>query len=450
MDGLTPGGGREAGRAQRAELPRSAQGDWHPHAGRDALAAVADDEGDRIPELLPLRRARMAASPLAFLRGTASLAAADLASIPSTGLRVQAAGDAHVANFGLFATPERRLVFDLNDFDETLEAPFEWDVKRLATSVAVVALQQGETPRRAESAARSSAAAYRLRMLELADMTHLDVWYSQTDAAEIARRLDGKAARRAREIIAKARRRTNLQAFSKLTRVVRGRRVIADDPPLVEHVDGAGLERRLLESFAGYVESLGDAERVLARRYRPLDSARKVSGIGSVGRACGIVLLEGRDASDPDPLILQVKQARRSVLAPHAGSGPFRHQGKRVVAGQRLIQGAGDIFLGWVQIDGRDAYVRQLRDMRGSAEVEGLPPKSLVGYAEMCAAALARGHARSGDAAAIAGYLGKGEAFDDAVGALALALARQNEADHHELVAAIRDGRLEAEGTARR
>jgi len=412
----TPGARREAGRALRRSVPRSAHAEWKPAAGRDPLASIAEQERGRIAELLPLRHERMSASPFAFMRGTSALAAADIAGTPSTGLRVQACGDAHVANFGLHGFPERNLVFGLNDFDETLPAPFEWDVKRFASSVAVVALHGGLSKKQAGKATADGVAAYREAV--------------------------GGAGDRPHEAIAKARRQTNGEAFEKLTRVVRGRRLIADDPPLVEHLDGTSLGYHLSEGIETYLASLAGAQRSLVRPYRVADWARKVVGIGSVGTECDIVLLLSEGGDGDDPLFLQVKESKRSVLEPFAGAGPHRHQGKRVVMGQRLMQAGNDPFLGWARFDDRDVYVRGLRDRKGSGEVEKLPPGKLPTYAAICGQALGRAHSRSGDAVAIAGYLGRSDSFDSAVTEFALAYADQNEHDYAQFLEAVDSGRV--------
>jgi len=368
--------------------------------------------------------------------------AADLATTPTSGLRVQACGDAHLANFGLYATPERNLVFDLNDFDETLPAPFEWDVKRLATSVVVCARDNGFSDARAEEAARAAVASYRTSIRELAKRRHFDVWYEHIKVEAATAALKGKADKRIRRVIAKARGRTSLHAMNKMTELVDGEPRIVDDPPLIVHADVPGLEDRIREGFEEYLATVPENRRTLLRRYRIVDGARKVVGVGSVGTNCSILLLVG-DRRD-DPLFLQIKEASASVLEPYAGAGPHSHQGQRVVHGQRLMQAASDICLGWVDARGRDAYVRQLRDMKGSAELDSMGPTRLTGYAEICGATLARAHARSGDSLAIGAYLGKGEVFDRAVTEFALAYAEQAERDHAALVEAVSSGRMQA------
>ena len=375
-----------------------------------------------MPELLPLRHERMAASPLAFFRGAAAIMAADLAATPTTALRVQACGDAHLANFGVFATPERNLVFDVNDFDETLEAPFEWDVKRLASSLAVAGRGNGLTERATRAAARASVETYRTEIRRYAGLGHLEVWYTRIDVATIMKVLRGSTRRNAQRAAKKARRRTSLAALDKLTETRNGRWHIVDDPPLVEHREG--LAEQVTARFQDYTASLPPARRVLLDRYRFVDAARKVVGVGSVGTECAIVLLQGR--SDTDPLFLQIKTAGASVLEPFAGPSPYAEPGQRVVEGQLLMQAATDIFLGWTG----PYYIRQLRDMKGGVEPELLDATGLTAQGRVCGAALARAHARSGGAHAIAAYLGGGEVFDAAVEDFAVAYADQTERDH--------------------
>ncbi|MGD9985430.1 DUF2252 domain-containing protein [Pseudonocardia sp.] len=436
------------GRALRRQVPRSAHAvlDLGPDRA-DPLVRLHADDADRVRELLPLRYSRMAASPFAFLRGSAGPMAADLARTPSTGLRAQLCGDAHLANFGLFASPERRLVFDLNDFDETAPGPWEWDVKRLAASVEVAARNNDFPGRRRRAIVRSTVARYREAMREFARMTTLDVWYAHIDTAGLAADLDSRIRRSGkREVdrfLSKARRRDNLGALARFAHTDDTGTHIVGDPPLVVPVgdlvdDDIGIEQRLTDLLADYAESLAPDRRVLLDAYRPVDFARKVVGIGSVGTRCWMILLLGR--GDPtDPLFLQVKEAGPAVLEEHAGSAPVDHHGRRVVEGQRLMQAVSDVLLGWMQargLDGRvrDYYVRQLRDMKGSLDLDRVRPEGLLAYAELCAWTLARAHARSGDRIAIAAYLGSGTAFDNAVAEFATAYADQTERDHSALV----------------
>jgi uncharacterized protein (DUF2252 family) len=384
----------------------------------------------------------MAASPFTYLRGAPAVMAADLAVQRNTGLRVQLCGDAHLLNFGVFASPERTLLFDLNDFDETLPGPFEWDVKRLVASVAVAARDNGQPDARAHQAARAAAESYRLSMRRLAGLGELDVWYERIAAEDLVPLVRDLERARIETQLAKARRRTSLQALERLTEVVGGRRRIVQDPPLLEAVAGldAASVRKILSD---YRSTLPEDRRVLLDRYRFVEAARKVVGVGSVGTRCFVALMTGRDTQDP--LFLQIKEAQRSVLEPYLAKSAYRHQGQRVVAGQRLLQAASDIFLGWVSgPGGRHFYWRQLRDMKGSADVATMSPKLLRDYAALCGRALARAHARSGERIAIAAYLGASDTFDLAMGDFALAYAERTVEDHRTLRAAIESGAIEA------
>ncbi|UUY05593.1 DUF2252 domain-containing protein [Svornostia abyssi] len=443
MSQPTPEERRLAGRARRTDSPRSSHAAWSPGDDReDPIAILERQAADRVPELLPLRYGRMAASPFAFLRGSAAVMAADIATTRPTGLRVQCCGDAHLSNFGLYASPERRLVFDLNDFDETLPGPFEYDVKRLAASVTVAARGNGESPRAAAETARAGARRYREAMLAFARMRHLDVWYAHADVDAVLA-TQATVTKRLQKNVTKARGRTSLQAFSKLTETVDGKVRFRDDPPLVTHLAQFEDRQVLEELLRQYRATLPDERRVLADRYELVDIAQKVVSVGSVGTRAFITLNIGRDGDDP--LILQAKEATASVLEPHTGRSRYRQQGKRVVVGQRLMQATSDIFLGWLRgPNGRDFYLRQLRDMKGSAEIEALNLSELTLYAELCGWVLARAHARTGDAAAIAGYLGGGEAFDKAMRDWAHAYADQTERDHEMLLRAIDAGRVPA------
>ncbi|MFI8241499.1 DUF2252 domain-containing protein [Streptomyces sp. NPDC085866] len=441
----TPEDRARRGKEARKHAPRSAHALWLPSADRRDPVAVLERQGrDRLPELLPIRYGRMAGSPLAFLRGAAAVMTADLAGQPHTGLTVQLCGDAHLLNFGLYASPERSLLFDLNDFDETHPGPFEWDVKRLAASVAVAARENGHTKAGERAAARAAAAGYRTAIRRMAGLGELAVWYEQVDAESLLPLV--RSARRRRRLestLTRARRRTSLQALGSLTEVVDGRRRIIHDPPLLEPA-GAPDMASLRKIFCDYRSTLAEERRHLLDRYRFVDAARKVVGVGSVGMRCFIVLLAGRDADDP--LFLQIKEARASVLEEHLPSGPYVHPGHRVVAGQRLLQSATDIFLGWMSgPQGRSFYWRQLRDMKGSAEVAGLDPAGLLAYARLCGTTMARAHARSGDRIAIAAYLGSADTFDHAVADFAVSYADRTAADHATLGAAIAAGVVPAE-----
>ncbi len=428
---------REIGRGLRAQVRRSRHAHWSPAPRRrDPVEILRGQEAGRIASLLPTRHERMAVSEFTFFRGAAAIMAEDLAHTPACGLRVQGCGDAHLANFGIYATPERRVVFDVNDFDETLPAPFEWDVKRLATSLVVAGRDRGFAAADCRSAARAGVAAYRTRMRAAAQMGHLDVWYARIDADDLVA-LSARAAERklSLSVVRKAHHATNLGELDKLTTVVDGRRRIIDSPPLVEHLPqpGAGLDAAAV--IGEYAASLGDATRTLLGRYALVDWARKAVGVGSVGTDDAVALLLGD--SDSDPLFLQVKEATASVLEPFAGASPYDNHGRRVVAGQRLIQSASDVFLGWTRLGERDYYVRQLRDMKGAVPTDKLSAPELADYGRACGEALALGHARSGDPAAIAGYLGSGDRFDRAVATFAAAYADQNAADYARFLATL-------------
>ncbi|MET9380836.1 DUF2252 domain-containing protein [Streptomyces sp. NPDC002928] len=436
----TPADRAQRGKDARKHVPRSAHGLWLPSVERPDPVAVLERQGrDRLPELLPVRYGRMARSPFAFLRGAAAVMAGDLASQPHTGLTVQLCGDAHLLNFGLYASPERALLFDLNDFDETFPGPFEWDVKRLAASVAMAARENGHTETKVRHGVLAAVAGYRTTMRRLAGRGELAVWHERIEAERLLPLVrSGRRDRRVESSLTRASRRTSLQALGKLTETVDGRRRIIQDPPFLESA-GASDAAALRKIFSDYRSTLSEERRLLLHRYRFVDAARKVVGVGSVGTRCFIVLLAGRD--DDDPLFLQIKEARESVLEEHLPSGPYTHPGHRVVVGQRLLQAAGDIFLGWMTgPQGRAYYWRQLRDMKGSADVAGMSPAALHTYARLCGSALARGHARSGDRIAIAAYLGSADTFDRAVTDFALSYADQTAADHAALGAAVAAG----------
>lgn len=435
----TPSERAERGRAARKRVPRSSHGRWIPSSQRpDPLGVLERQSADRVPELVPIRYGRMAVSPFAFLRGAAAVMAADLAAQRHTGLTVQLCGDAHLLNFGVYASPERTLLFDVNDFDETLPGPFEWDVKRLAASIAVAALQNGTTKAKAHRAAQLSAEGYRTAMRRLAERGELEVWYERIAAEDIGGLVRGGDRKRLESRLAHARRRTSLQAFAKLTEKDETGRHIAEDPPLLERV--TDVDRVTLgKIFSDYRSSLSEERRLLLDRFRFIDAARKVVGVGSVGTRCFILLLEGRD--DADPLILQIKEAVPSVLEQYLTPSAYTHQGHRVVSGQRLTQAASDIFLGWMTgPEQRHFYWRQLRDMKGSAEVETMSPAVLRAYARLCGRALARAHARSGDRIAIAAYLGTSDVFDRAIADFSLRYAAQNADDYAALSAGIAAG----------
>jgi uncharacterized protein (DUF2252 family) len=386
----------------------------------------------------------MALSPFTFLRGAAGVMARDLAGTPVSGLRVQLCGDAHLANFGVYGTPERHAVFDANDFDETLPGPFEWDVKRLATSVVVVGRLHG-FPRGAQrDAARRTVRAYRRAMELLAGERYLDAWYHRIELPDGT----GPWGRPGRKILARAesraRRRTGLHAFPRLTHSVRGRYRIRDDPPLIEHYADPVDVQASQEFYESYLGTLPEERRCLLERYRIADVAQKVVGVGSVGTVCSVVLLLA-DPDVEDPLFLQIKEAGASVHEPYAGPSVYPNHAQRVVIGQRLVQGTSDIFLGWSSLRSRDFYVRQLRDMKLAVDAAAEGPRALAGQAELCGAALARAHARTGDPARISGYLGRRPVFDAAIARFAEAYADQTELDHAALRSAIRSGSVHAE-----
>ncbi|MHA6523459.1 DUF2252 domain-containing protein [Tessaracoccus sp. G1721] len=451
---------RARGREAREEVPLEDHAVFSPTSLRpDPLELLERQGADRVPELLPIRYGRMVSSPFAFYRGGALLMAADLASTTNSGLRVQLCGDAHVSNFGFYASPERNLVFDLNDFDETLPGPFEWDVKRLAASLEIAARSQSFSDRDARSIVLSAVRGYREAMIEFAAMPTQAVWYSRLDAKHLLAELRGNTSpqrlRKTQTLLEKAPTRDSVQAFSKFTKIVDGQPRIISVPPLImtlEDLLPAEVAEALLaqmgELLAAYRRSLSSDRQHLFDQYRFVHMARKVVGVGSVGTRAWILLLEGAGAGDP--LVLQAKEAQSSVLEQFLGVSEYTNHGERVVAGQRLLQAASDIFLGWQRTNGidgvdRDYYVRQLRDWKASAEVEGASPGGSRVYARICGWTLARAHARSGERVAIASYLGKRDTFDEAVAAFAVAYADQNDKDHAALRAAIDDGRIQAQ-----
>jgi uncharacterized protein (DUF2252 family) len=413
------------------------------HAHRDPIEILEASNRGRLRELVPIRYGRMLANPFTFLRGSAALMAHDLADTPTTDIRVQACGDCHLLNFGLFATPERHLVFDLNDFDETLPAPWEWDVKRLAASV-VIAARNGKLPdAEARTAAMRCVQSYREHLAEYSKMNPLQVWYERLDVETLIEQAPDAEAKRLRQRIAtQARERVIEHHFPKIAAQDGGRARLVDQPPLVFHSTESDWNEHVLDGMHDYRESLSDERRVLFDRYRFEDSALKVVGIGSVGTRCYIALFL---AADDEPLILQFKEARRSVLEAYAGKSRYENHGERVVMGQRLMQSSSDIFLGWVRgRRGYDFYVRQLRDMKMSVPLDAPKAVQLARYAEICGRTLARAHAKSGDAATISGYLGRSDAIDRAFARFALQYADQTERDHAALVEAVRAGRIEA------
>lgn len=441
-----------AGTAARKALPRQAQSTWLADPGRpDPVDLLLAQAATRLPTLVPIRHGRMSTSAFAFFRGSAVVMAADLASQPNTGLTVQLCGDAHIANFGMFASPERTLLFDLNDFDETHPGPFEWDVKRLAASAVLTARSNGWGSSTQRAVARACATAYREAMRSFAEMTTLDVWYSRLDVTNIgrlARSLEPEAAlARVERSIAGARRRTNLQAMEKLTTVIGGQRRFVEDPPLLVRVGEEQAELLGMDAINAYRKTLVSDRATLLDQFHVVDVARKVVGVGSVGTRCYVLLMQGVDGRDP--LMLQIKEATASVLEAHTGPSEYDHHGARVVAGQRLLQAASDIFIGWTSATDahgvvHDSYVRQLRDMKFSPDLSALDEPGLEMLLHACGWTLARAHARSGDRLSIATYLGRSGRFDDAIATWALGYADQMEADHAAMVHAIRMARLPA------
>ncbi|MFD6496446.1 DUF2252 domain-containing protein [Streptomyces sp. NPDC060188] len=450
----------ERGRAARSHTPRSSHAEFDPGPGRaDPVDVIESQSATRVQELVPIRYGRMSESPFRFYRGAAAIMAGDLATTPSTGLRTQLCGDAHLLNFRLLASPERNLLFDINDFDETLPGPWEWDVKRLAASMVIAGRENGFTDAERGAVVEATVRSYRTQMRRFAGMSNLAVWYTRGDPEQLRAVVTGRLHKRGRKYVAKtlakARTRDNLQAFDKLTEMVDDERRIIPQPPVITRIDDLlpDVERGELESMirsmvGHYGQTLATDRQHLLGQFTMVDMARKVVGVGSVGTRCWIVLLLGRDGEDP--LFLQAKEAGESVLAPYAGASRFSTQGERVVAGQRLMQATSDIFLGWEHIHAPDGverafYVRQLRDWKGIVDPSLMIPRGLALFGELCGATLARAHARSGDRIAIAAYLGGGDVFDKALAGFAELYADQNERDHQALLDAVNTGRVTAQ-----
>ncbi len=449
-----------SGKAARAEVPRSAQGEIDFPKRRDPVALLEEQATSRVPELVPIRYGRMLASPFAFYRGGALIMAADLAKTPHSGLRVQLCGDAHLSNFGVFGSPERNLVFDMNDFDETAPGPWEWDVKRLAASFAIGGRENGFSGKERRAVVLDTVRSYREAMTAFAQMRNLDLWYSHLSVeramAQFAAGVDPKRLKKAEANIAKARTKDSMQAFEKLTHLVDGEPRIISDPPLIvpieellpEHIEREAVEDELRNLIRSYRRTLETDRRNLLEQFRFVHLARKVVGVGSVGTRAWIALFLGID--EQDPLFLQIKEAQPSVLEQFVGKSEYKNSGRRVVAGQRLMQATTDIFLGWQHVssglDGqeRDFYVRQLKDWKGSFPFEAAVPAGAAAYGRACGWTLARAHARSGDRVAIASYLGKSDAFDRAVADFAETYADQNERDYDALNRAVESGRVTA------
>ncbi len=436
------------GKALRRQVPRSAQAGWKVETkGRDLITMLRQTDRDRIQALVPNRYGRMQQSPFAFVRGSAVIMAFDLSRTPTTGIRVQACGDCHLMNFGAFATPERRVIFDINDFDETLPAPWEWDIERLAASIMVAGRYRGFAERQCSEAVLAAVRAYRENLAEYAGWPELQVWYARIDAEQMvakASKAKPSGSRNGADAGAAA---ANMSArlLPKLTEVIDGRRRIKDEPPLVYHPRHEGaFSREVRAAIQRYRRSLPPERRALVDHYEVIDVAMKVVGVGSVGTFCAVALLQ---ADVDDPLFLQIKQVRPSVLEPYAGKSAYRNQGERVVVGQRLMQSASDMFLGWSRIGQPpvDIYFRQLRDMKVSVNLDTLPLAGFINYAHYCGWALARAHAKTGDAAMISGYLGCNDAFDEAIRRFARTYADQTEKDHATLVKAVKSGRIHTE-----
>ena len=457
---LTPAERAAKGKAARAELPRSSHAGWEPSPGRrDPIDLLEEQAQMRLPELGPIRYGRMLVSPFTFFRGGAYLMAADLADEPRTGLHVQLCGDAHLSNFGIFAAPDRRLVFSINDFDETLPGPFEWDVKRLAASFAVAGRDRGFDDATRRSVVTAAAREYREAMARFAKMRNVHVWYARLDVVSIRDELGAgvsrKQMKRFQSNVASVHTKDSIRALTKLCRRVDGELRIVGNPPLVTPIEDVvpGAEQDHLEDVVRrmirtYRRTLPGDRRHLLESYRYVHAARKVVGVGSVGARTWILLLTGRD--NTDPLFLQFKEAQASVLEPFLGKSQYGQHGQRVVEGQRMMQAASDVMLGWeriVTIDGqkRDFYIRQLWDSKGSPEIELMDPSGLEAYGRVCGWTLARAHARSGDGIAVTGYLGGGEAFDRAMASFAETYADQNERDYRALQEAVASGRVAAQ-----
>ena len=449
-----------AGRAARAAVPRSGHAAWEPSADRPDPVALLEGQAEaRVPELVPIRYGRMLVSPFTYFRGAAYPMASDLSQGPNSGLEVQLCGDAHLSNFGFFAAPDRKIVFSVNDFDETLPGPFEWDVKRLVASFAVAEHQRGSSDKQRRRVTAQVMKSYRSAMATFAGMRNIDIWYSRITVDDIVEQFVSVVGKKGRakfdKSLAKARTKNSLKAFNKLTEVVDGERRILNDPPLIEPfidlfptLEREGIEQFIVEQLHSYQATLSGSRRSLVERYGYVDGARKVVGVGSVGTRAYIVLLMGRDQSDP--LMLQCKEAQQSVLEPFLGASRFSSHGQRVVEGQRILQATSDVLLGWTDTEGFDGvprsfYIRQLWDNKASADIEGLSSETMRLYAQLCGWTLARAHARSGDPIAISSYLGSGDNFDRAMVTYADAYADQNELDYSALKAAVDGGRLHAE-----
>jgi uncharacterized protein (DUF2252 family) len=456
---LTPDERKARGKAARNEVPLESHAIFAPETRFDPIDFLEEQATTRVPELVPIRHGRMAVSPFTFYRGAALIMAADLAGTPSSGLHAQICGDAHLSNFGLFGSPERHLIFDINDFDETSVGPWEWDVKRLAASLEIGGRAVGFTDKERRAAVLASVKAYRDTMRSFAAMTNLEVWYAHIDIEQmlptIKANIPPERAKKLDKVLAKAKSRDSMQAYGKLTDVVDGQPRIISQPPIIvpirdllDEKELPRVEAEIAGILRSYRRTLATDRRHLLEEFRLIEAARKVVGVGSVGTRAWVLLMLGRD--ETDPLFLQVKEAEESVLERFAGKSTYANHGQRVVAGQRLMQATSDIFLGWDRVTGidgvqRDYYFRQFRDWKGSLEIESMLPVGLALYARLCGGTLARAHARSGDRIAIAAYLGKSDAFDRAIAEFSVAYADQNDRDYRAMQSAIESGRLSAE-----
>jgi uncharacterized protein (DUF2252 family) len=446
------------GKDARNLAPLESHAEFEPDKSRDPVGLLLEQAKSRVPELVPIRHGRMLVSPFTFYRGAALPMAADLATTPTSGLRVQLCGDAHLSNFGAFASPSRRLVFDVNDFDETLPGPFEWDIKRLAASLAVAGRDNGFAGKDRRRIVLAAAESYRTAMLAFAGQHFMDVWYAHLDVddaiSKYRSQFKAKQVKTTEKMVAKAHTQDSMRAQAKLTTEADGRRRIISDPPLIEPVEDifpevqAGLIYKLIGQVLGkYQRTLQSDRKHLVEHFNLVQVARKVVGVGSVGTRAWIVLMEGADGTEP--LFLQAKEARVSVLAAYCGRSQYSNQGERVVAGQHLMQAESDIFLGWTHVTvpgeiSRDFYVRQLKDWKLSAPIEQMVPSGMKAYASLCGWTLARAHARSGDRVALAAYLGSSDKFDQAIADFAEKYADQNERDYAAFQTAAKDGRVEA------
>ncbi|GAC1429019.1 MAG: DUF2252 domain-containing protein [Ktedonobacteraceae bacterium] len=435
---------RSAGRELRNKVPRSSHASWTRTADQPSpLSLLEEQNRSRIAHLVPLRYQRMSVSPFTFLRGSAIVMAQDLAATPVTGIQVQLCGDAHLNNFGIYATPERNQVFDVNDFDETLPGPWEWDIKRLAASIVLGGRTNSFPPATNRQAVLNCVQSYREHMRKYSDMHHIDVWCSRIDYNSSLQFVHPKFRWYINQQREKSRQRSSLQAFPRLTMQVDGRHTFKDAPPLIAHLADEELAHQLRGLVDTYRPSVQEDRQVLLSKYHCVDVAQKVVGVGSVGTRCYVVLLLGNDSNDP--LLLQIKEAQASVLERHLGQSSYSNHAQRVVCGQRLMQAASDLFLGWTRLGSTDYYVRQLRDMKLTVNIETLTSDGFVEYCRFCGWALARAHARSGDSAQISGYLGRSNVFDSAIAAFAETYADQSERDHAALVAAVQTKQVPVE-----